>query len=164
MNTPATSVATAPAVRTEGDRQKAARERSRNLGGARLKLEVIGEIPGYHLYWANDEGGEIEQLLEQGYEIVQQKELGNSASKIVADTDVSSKVSRHVGTQADGSPLRAILLKCTDEIWAEKEEWNREAADTWDTAIKTGQVQKDEARYTPKRVTNSIDTQFRKEY
>lgn len=164
MKTPDT-VATPPTVvRSEVDRQKAARERNRNFGGANLKLEVIGEIPGHHLYWANDEAGEIESLLDQGYELVLQSELGESRRKIVADAEVASHVTRHVGVKSDGSPLRAMLMKCSNEIWDEKEDYNRQSANHWDDAIRSGQVEKDSSRYVPKNVTNTLDTKFRKEY
>ena len=153
----------AQAVRRESDRTEAPRERPKNFGGPRLKLGVIGEIPGFHLYWENDDEGAIEQLLYEGFEFVEPAEV-RMQSHIVADKDVANRVSRYVGKKADGSPLRAYLMKCSDEIWAEREADRYERANQWDSAIKQGKVQPDSGRYLPKGVNIDVDTSFRKEY
>lgn len=127
-----------PVVRRASDRPEAARSRQSNFGGPRLKLSVIGEIPGHHLYWANDEDGEIEQLLYEGFSFVEPKEV-KMQSHIVADADVADRVSRYVGRKADGGPLRAFLMKCPDEVWAEREASRYAQADSWDQAIRLGQ-------------------------
>ena len=150
-----------PVTRRTSDRTEAPRERARNFGGPRLKLSVIGEIPGYHLYWENDEDGAIEQLLFEGFEFADPKEV-RMQSHIVADADVANRVSRYVGRKADGSPLRAFLMKCPDEIWAEREQSRHEQADAWDAAIRAGNVQPDAARYRPKGFDTKIDTDYRK--
>lgn len=137
------TITTTPVARRQSDRPEAKRERPANFGGPRLKLSVIGEIPGYHLYWENDENGAIEQLLYEGFSFVEPKEV-RMQSHIVADADVADRVSRYVGQKADGSPLRAYLMKCPDEIWAERESSRLAQADAWDTAIRTGQQAKGE--------------------
>lgn len=164
-NAPASAVRS-PVVARDSAQQKrkeAPRARPANLGGPRLKMSVIGEIPGFHLYWENDQEGAIEQLLYEGFEFVTPEEV-RMQSHIVADADVTHRVSRYVGTKADGSPLRAFLLKCTDEIWAEREAFRYEQADQWDGAIRQGKVQHDSGRYIPKGVNIDLDTKFRKEY
>jgi len=169
VNTPAVTTEASPstrdsrAARRESDRPAAQRERPKNFGGPRLKLSVIGEIPGYHLYWENDDEGAIEQLLYEGFEFVEPSEVKMS-SHIVSDKDLANRVSRYVGKKADGSPLRAYLLKCTDEIWSEREADRYAQADLKDMAIRSGKVMNDPSAYIPKGVSNSIDTQFRKEY
>lgn len=131
------STPTTPVTRRASDRNEAPRERPANFGGPRLKLSVMGEIPGFHLYWANDEAGEIEQLLYEGFAFVEPSEV-RMQSHIVADADVAHRISRYVGRKDDGSPLRAYLLKCPDEIWAERERGRLEQADIWDSAIRSG--------------------------
>lgn len=150
-------------VRRSHQRQEGARERDADLGGARLKLSVRGELPGFHLYWENDEDGAIEQLLYDGFEFVTPEEV-QMTSAFVSDADLGHRISRFVGKKSDGSPLRAYLLKCPNEIWAEREKHRYAQADTWDSAIKAGRIQHDEGRYTPKGVDISLNTQFKKQY
>lgn len=149
-------------ARRESQRPSATRERTATLGGPRMKMSVIGEIPGYHMYWENDDEGAIEQLLYEGFEFVQPAEVG-MASHIVADADTAARVSRYVGVKADKSPMRAYLLKIPDEIWAERQAARNLQADEWDNAIRNAQVEPDTGRYLPKGATISLDTKFRKE-
>lgn len=159
-----TSNSTPPAiVRSESQRPAAARERTRNFGGPRLKLSVIGTIPGFHLYWANDDEGSVEQLLHEGFEFVKPSEV-QLQSHIVADADIGDRVSRYVGRKEDGSPLRAFLLKCTEEEWADRAAYRAEAADERDQAIRAGRIQPDSGRYMPKGVKIGLDTEFKKSY
>ena len=153
----------AKAVRRESDRPAAQRERQKNFGGPRLKLSVIGDIPGFHLYWENDDEGAIEQLLYEGFEFVDPAEV-QMVSHIVADKDVSNRVSRYVGKKADGTPLRAYLMKCSDETWAERESDRYLQADMKDDAIRSNRVMNDPSSYVPKGVSSSINTSYRKEY
>lgn len=163
----AAAVAKSARSQSERDTKQAPRTRDNNFGGPRLKLSVAGKIDGHHLYWANDDSGEIEQLLSEGFDFVEPAEVNmqSRTSHIVADGDASAnRVSRYVGKKADGSALRAYLLKCQDEVWADREAVRLEAANNWDDAIRRNQVQPDPSRYLPKGVTTSIDTSFRKEY
>lgn len=154
----------AAAVRNEAQRAEAPRERSQtHLGGLRLKMSVIGRIPGFHLYWENDDEGAIEQLLFEGFQFVEPSEV-RMQSHIVADTDTANRVSRYVGKKADGSPMRAYLLKCSDALWAEREQARYDAADNWDNAIRENRVQADNGRYIPKGVNSEVDTSYRKDY
>ena len=155
--------APAAAVRQESQRPAAARERNKNFGGPRLKLAVIGEIPGFHLYWENDDEGQIEQLLYEGFELVTPAEV-SMVSHIVSDKDVADRVSRFVGKKSDGTPMRAFLLKCSDEIWADREVNRYEQADAWDNDIRAGRVQPDSGRYLPKGTNIEVNTAFRKDY
>lgn len=150
-------------TRRESERPSAVRERRKNFGGPRLKLAVIGEIPGYHLYWENDNEGAIEQLLYEGFDFVTPEEV-QMVSHIVQDTDTANRVSRYVGSKENGTPMRAYLLKCPDEIWAEREADRYAQADAWDNDIRRAQIEPDEGRYQPKGTEISLNTQFRKEY
>lgn len=151
------------ATRRDSQRPAAARVRPANFGGPRLKLSVIGEIPGHHLYWENDNEGAIEQLLHEGFDFVAPDEV-SMQSHIVTDTDTAARVSRYVGTKSDGTPMRAYLMKCTDELWAERESYRYAQADQWDSDIRQSQAKPEDGRYNPKGLTTSLDTQFRKEY
>ena len=152
------------ATRRESQRPAAQRERPKNFGGPRLKLAVIGEIPGFHLYWENDNEGAIEQLLYEGFDFVKPDEV-HMASHIVSDADVAARVSRYVGAKSDGSPMRAYLMKCSDETWAERQSYRYAQADDWDNSIRQAQIEPDSGRYLPKGASISLQTnsQFRKE-
>ena len=168
-NETATAVRSSPVIRKESQRKDkdAPRERTKSFGGPRMKMAVRGEIPGFHLYWENDDEGAIEQLLYEGFEFVRPDEVGMqsatmSKKAIVADTDVTNRVSRYVGKKDDGSPLRAFLLKCPEELWAEREQHRYDAANERDAAIRAGRVQDPSGMYKPKGVEQSVDTMFRK--
>jgi hypothetical protein len=152
---PVAAAVAAANVRRDSERPQAPRQRPANFGGPRLKLSVIGEIPGYHLYWENDENGQIEQLMSEGFELVSSKEV-SMQSHIVADADVADRVSRFVGSKADGSPLRAVLLKLPEELWAEREAWRLSEADSREQDIRDGLVQADASRYQPKGTSRSV--------
>jgi hypothetical protein len=135
-------------VRREDDRKQLPRTRQSNTGGLKLKLVVMGQVEGHHLFWCNDQDAEIEQLLEDGWGFVERSEVQKVAG-LVADDDLDSRVSKYVGTRADGSPMRAYLMKCTDELWAEVQRDNQRQADEWDGAILRGMVEPDTHRYIP---------------
>lgn len=139
-----------------------ARTRPEDLGGARMKLSVAGTIPGYHLYWENDQHGAIETLLYAGFEFVTPEEV-RASSAFVSDAELGFRISRFVGTNEEGKPMRAYLLKCTDEIWAAREKARYAQADEWDSSIRNGSL-KGDGRYQPKGTSVDIDTSFRKEY
>ena len=128
----------ASSARRDSQREGSARSRPNVAGGMRLKLGVNGSLPGYHLYWENDQDGAIEQLLYEGFEFVDpkiDKEL-RLESAFVRDGDIGGRISRYVGRREDGSPLRAYLMKCPDEIWDEREADRYRQADAWDEAIR----------------------------
>lgn len=150
------STGTAPVIRRDSDRPSAPRQRRANLGGARLKLQVHGSIPGFHLYWCNDEDSAIEQLLSEGFTFVEPKEV-QMESFIVQDQDVANRVSKYVGSKKDGSPLRAFLLKCPDEIWEDIQAAGQEQADAWDSAILAGKVGDVDNRYKPKGLETRLN-------
>ena len=150
--------------RRDSQRPAATRKRTETFGGPRLKLSVIGEIPGYHLYWENDNEGAIEQLLYEGFEFVEPSEV-SMTSHIVSDKDTANRVSRYVGVKADNTPMRAYLLKCPDEVWADRKSASLAQADEWDSSIRQARVgEADAARYIPKGADISLDTNFRKEH
>lgn len=160
---PVADAVKAATVRRDSDRPQAQRQRPANLGGPRLKLSVQGDIPGYHLYWENDTNGQIEQLLDEGFELVTQSDLQKPdgspvRSHIVADADVADRISRYVGAKEDGSPLRAVLLKIPEDLWAEREGYRHAEADSREQDIRNGAIEPDKARYAPKGTTRTVTT------
>lgn len=152
----ATTPVVVPVIRKEADRKQAMRERMNSTGGAQLKLAVFGTIEGYHLYWCNDDNNAVEELLFDGiFEFVAPDEV-NMASRIVQDADVTGKVSKYVGKKADGSPLRAYLLKCRDDLWDARQAIGQEQANAWDSAILAGTVGGVDSRYNPKGAVTAL--------
>lgn len=152
------------AARQDSQRPSATRSRApAGLGGIRLKLAVYGEIPGYHLYFENDDGGAIEYLLSEGFEFVRSNEV-SLTSHVVQDKDLDDRVSRYVGMKEDGTPMRAYLMKCTDEMWAERQESRLAWQESRDSEIRNEQENPVAGRYMPKGVTSALNPNFRKEY
>ena len=147
------------AIQRDADRQKsgAVRERAPDLGGPQLKLSVIGEVPGHHMYWENDEDGKIEQLLYEGFDFVSQDEV-QRGSDLVADMDLTNRISRYVGRHQDGSPLRAYLMKCPNELWEQRQARTQRTVNDWDEQIRNGRMKPQEGQYTPKGYTNKFET------
>ena len=136
----------------------AQRERAPDLGGQQLKLSVRGEVPGHHLYWENDEDGKIEQLLFDGFDFVAPGEV-QRASDLVVDMDLANRVSRYVGRQQDGSPLRAYLMKCPNEIWEERQTRSQHQVNEWDEQIRQGRMKpQDNNQYVPKGYESRLET------
>lgn len=146
----------------------AVRERPSDLGGLRLQLDLNGlRIPGYHLYWANDEDGYIERLLMEGFDFVTQDELYSGEAKVVPDLDISSCVSKFVkGTRSDGQALRAYVMKISEDQWAEREAVRHAAADKRDREIRrmAQDPSKEQGFYKPDSVSTTVDTQYVKAY
>lgn len=140
-------------------RDSAPREREPDLGGQKLRLSVTGEIPGHTMYWANDEDGKIEELLFEGFDFVEPGEV-RRASDLVADMDLTNRVSRYVGRREDGSPLRAYLLKCPQDIWNARQEAGQRQANDWDEQIRSGKMKADarEGQYQPKGTESFLKT------
>lgn len=165
MTTPTPTSSLVPKmVRSEDDRTQSPRTRPAYTGGPRLKLNVFGRIEGYHLYWANDEDAAIEQLLQDGFEFATAEETKMQKANrevVVADKDVDSRVSKYVGVRADGSPLRAYLMKCENSLWQEIQDANQTQADTWDSAIREGQVENVPNRYKPVGYETKVTTGIR---
>lgn len=139
-------------------RSEAPRSRAEDLGGLRLKLAVDGEIPGHHLYWENDENGRIEQLLYEGFDFVTPGEV-RRASDLVADMDTANRISRYVGTRADGGPLRAYLLKCPEAIWQRRQDASLQQANRWDAEIRQGRMKpQSSSEYVPAGYSSRLET------
>lgn len=83
------------------------------------KLEVIGDIPGYHLYWFLDDGDRIPRALDGGYDFVKRGELELNGGVVASNADLGDKISRLAGKHANGDPAYLILMKIPLELWQE---------------------------------------------
>lgn len=129
-------------VQSPGDGHKSAAERAaeirerraggvyqRVLGGFTRKLEVYGEVPGYHLHIANDDGNRIAECQRHGFEFVLHDEIKGVNGNVTSfNTDLGSKVRFLVGTRRDGEPMYGYLMKLPIEIWEEDEQLRNDRA------------------------------------
>lgn len=146
------------ATRNDSQRPAAPRSRRSNLGGAQLKLEVFNaNIPGHHLFWENDVDARIERLLGEGFEFVTPEEVGMArmSNRVVADSDLSDRVSKYVGTTDDQKPMRAFLLKCPNDIWEDIQYCIADLTDARDRDILDAANRSDD-RYQPKGFDTKI--------
>jgi hypothetical protein len=116
---------------TDGTEAPAApgRRRRSNVGGHALKLAAPSR-PGFVRRWFNDDKNRLADAEELAYTFVEDPSIKS--------TDAGSRVSRLVGTQANGEPLRSYLMETPVEEYqagaAEKEAINAQT----DDAIRRG--------------------------
>lgn len=112
------------------------RRRRASVGGHAMKLGATTR-EGHTRRWFNDDGNRIADAHELGYDFVSEKGLKTD--------DPSSRVSRLVGTKANGDPLKAYLMETPDELYAEgqseREAHNRQIDDAITAGVdSTGQL------------------------
>lgn len=88
------------------------RRRRASVGGHALKLKAPTRA-GFKRRWFNDDGNRLADAHELGYAFVSETGIETSAP--------DSRVSRLVGTKANGDPLRSYLMETPDELYAEGE-------------------------------------------
>lgn len=135
--------------RNDSQRASAPRSRRSNLGGASLTLNVYGTIPGFHLYWENDVNNKIEILLDEGFEFVKPEEVGMT-KKTASDTEITDRISKFVGSKEDGTPMRAFLLKCPEDLWKDIQYSVIDLTSERDQHIRAGTVGGVDSTYKPK--------------
>lgn len=86
------------------------RRRRASVGGAAMKLDAPAK-EGHTRRWFNDDNNRLATAHELGYDHVTERGIKTD--------DPSSRVSRIVGTKANGEPLRAYLMETPDELYAE---------------------------------------------
>lgn len=144
-----------PSTVTPFDPAEAVKTR-KPFGGFQKKLDVLGTIPGYQLYWINDDGSRIPSCLQAGYQFVLQDEIGMEAGVLTNNRDLGDRVSRPVGSKADGSTMHAYLMKLPNEFVEQDARAHADRQATIDRAIKGGRgqvagigVPQDGSTYTP---------------
>lgn len=86
------------------------RRRRGKVGGHAMKLNAPAR-EGFVRRFCNDHGNRIADMEELGYSVVSESGIETHSP--------GSVVSRRVGTAADGSGLKAILMETPDELYAE---------------------------------------------
>lgn len=113
--------------------------RKRTLGGFVRKLDVTGDVPGYHLHIHNDSGNNIEIARQHGYEFVQASELlGVNGNTVSYNTALNGNVKYLVGVKGDGEPMYGFLMKIPEEIWEEDQREGQKAPDNIDRLLQAG--------------------------
>jgi hypothetical protein len=105
------------------------RRRRSSVGGHSLKLSAPSR-EGQSRRWVNDDGNRLADMAELGYEFV--SETG------IQTADPGSRVTRLVGTKANGEPLHAYLMETPDELYAQGEAEKEAANRQIDEAITAG--------------------------
>lgn len=144
----------APMIRTEGDRAKTEQPQRRRyaFGVPQSKLQPTDLDPAYHYHWINDTPGRVEQALAGGYEHVSKSEVTLMPGVVSKDSSLGDKVSATVGTQENGQPLTAYLMKINREWYEESQAMIQQRVDGVDRAIRSGKTsgQEDGNFYVPK--------------
>lgn len=105
------------------------RRKRGSVGGFVSKLDApLRE--GETRRWVNDDGNRIAEVRELGYEFVSEKGIQTA--------DPGSRVSRLVGTKANGEPLHAYLMETPDELFAQGQAEKEAANQLIDEAITAG--------------------------
>jgi len=92
---------------------------------AAVVARLVGTLSSWMHRWVNDNDMRIAQAGDLAYDFVTDPDAKS--------TDVGSRISRQVGTKANGEPLRAYLMETPDEEYraglAEKEAVTRQIDD-----------------------------------
>jgi len=92
----------------------------------------------YYLRWFNDDGVRINKALQAGYEFVTSKEVAMGETVVPLNEDLGDRVSRVVGTKADGKPMMCFLMKLPNELRAQDEARQAAEVDAVDAVINRG--------------------------
>lgn len=111
------------------DREETGRSKRVPLGAQQLKMRAA-KRPGYVRYWFNDKGNRIADAQNAGYAFVEER---------------GEQRSMTVGTQEDGSPLKAYLMEITQEFYDEDQALKLVPLDEFEAAINGGVPQGAEA-------------------
>jgi len=126
------------------------------LGVRRAKL-TARPIPGYNLRFVNDTPGRLDAAQKGGYEFVYEENaikgevaaslsLGNAE---IASNDLGSRIRRFVGTNKDGSPQYAYLMKIPTELYEQDQAAKEAKRAVTDDLIKKGKYGDQTGRYVP---------------
>lgn len=108
---------------------KSGRRRRSTSGTNALKLSAP-QRQGYTRRWVNDDRNRIAEADELAYDFVHEAGITSS--------DPGTRISRLVGTKANGEPLRAYLMESPDELYAEGVAEKEALARKTDEAIAAG--------------------------
>lgn len=116
------------------------------FGGFTKKLDIKSKIPGYVLYWINDDPGRIPSCLNAGFEFVSPKEIPLDYGNVTMDgmrqnLDEGDRVSRPTkSVDAAGQPVKMYLMKLPQEFYEQDQAAKAARQAQIDNAIKGGGV------------------------
>lgn len=123
------------------------------LGVARAHLTVADKDPHYQYRWIKGSPERLAAAEAGGYEYVQQGQAGKVGEGAEdGNTDIGSRVSRVVGTHADGKARTDYLMRIPKETYEADQAAKQRQVDEVDQAIRRGDAHKrgDDNRYIPK--------------
>ena len=118
-----------PAITGPKPEKATTRRRRASVGGFVSKLDAPTR-EGETRRWVNDDGNRIAECRELGYEFVSEKGIQTA--------DPGSRISRLVGTKANGEPLHAYLMETPDELYAQGVDEQEASCRLIDEAITAG--------------------------
>lgn len=120
------------------------------LGAPRLKLKV-DEKPGVVRRWINDKDSRLLYAEEGGYRYVERLTNVGTPDVIPGNTDLGSRTSKVVGTNEDGTPLRAYLMEIDHDDYVKDQEAKEEAILATEDTIRNGNLdgKASDGRYIP---------------
>lgn len=120
------------------------------LGAPRLRLKVE-EKPGVVRRWINDKDSRLLHAEEGGYRYVERLTEVGTPDVVPGNTDLGSRTSKVVGTNEDGSPLRAYLMEIDREDYEQDQVVKEEAILSTEDTIRHGNLdgKASDGRYIP---------------
>lgn len=121
------------------------------------------ERDGYVRRWRNDKDTRIQDLLDRGYSYVPKDESVNPGDIDVANEsgmDLGTVVSKVVGAEDDGRPIRAYLMEIPKEWYEEDRKAKDDHLDGLEKQIKEGgdvAGQEVEKKYIPRSGGTKIE-------
>lgn len=94
----------------------------------------------HYLWWFNDDGVRITKALQAGYEFVTSKEVAMGEMIVPLNEDLGDRVSRVVGTKADGKAMHCFLMKLPNELREQDEARQAAEVDSVDEVINRGRM------------------------
>lgn len=138
------------AERYRNSEKRIERDQRVPLGAPRLKLKVE-EKPGLVRRWINDKDSRLLYAEEGGYRFVERlKEVG-TPDVIPGNTDLGSRTSKVVGSNEDGTPLRAYLMEIDQDAYAQDQESKEATLLATEDTIRNGNLdgKASDGRYIP---------------
>lgn len=114
--------------------KKTRESRRTPVNGVRNRINIQGKDPAYVYRLVNDinQGDRVQGFIENGWEVVQSKEIKKTADKRVADPSAEgSNVSLHVGHGTKG-----VLMKLPREWYNEDQQAKEDTLKTQESAMK----------------------------
>jgi len=123
------------------EERRAKWKRTRVAGEAIPRKLSYPTQEGYVMRWRNDKDTRITDLLEKGWEYVPKEEGVTAGDTDVANEvgqDLGSYVSKVVGAEDDGRPIRAYLMRTKKEWYEEDRKVKDDYLDKLENQIREG--------------------------